>query len=132
MSSFWRRITRTKSFDANSSCPPAAAPRVQHSKNRFMAELFEVARRYYQSAASDPWRWADDGAVLVWADGSTIAFREEVFEILDGLASNGLPPFRLVVLILAACKGKFPHSSEGGPFLRERVRPAQLEFPPPV
>jgi hypothetical protein len=97
-----------------------------------MADLFEQARAYYQSAASDPWRWADDGAVLVWADGTTIAFREELAEILDGLASDGLPPFRLVVLILAACRGKFPPSSASGHVLRERIRSVQLELPPPL
>jgi hypothetical protein len=97
-----------------------------------MADLFEQARAYYQSAASDPWRWADDASVLVWADGATIAFREELAEILDGLASDGLPPFRLVVLILAACKGKFPPSSASGHVLRERIHPAQLELPPPL
>jgi hypothetical protein len=97
-----------------------------------MSDLFAQAKAYYESAASDPWRWAEDASVLVWADGTTVAFREEVSEILDGLAPAGLPPFRLVVLILAACKGKFPTSSEHGPVLRERIRPSQLELPPPI
>lgn len=97
-----------------------------------MPDLFAQAKAYYESAASDPWRWAEDAKVLVWADGTTVAFREELSEILDGLAPAGLPPFRLVVLILAACKGKFPPSSERGPVLRERIRPAQLELPAPI
>lgn len=80
-----------------------------------MPNVFERAETYYQSAPSDPWRWAEEGRVVVWADGSTIAFREELAEILEGMVANGLPPFQLVVLLLAACKGKLPPSSENGP-----------------
>jgi len=93
-------------------CPPAVALRALHWQNGLMAEIFPQAKAYFESAASDPWRWAEGGKVLVWADGSTVAFRDELVEILDGLASNGLPPFRLVVLILAACKGKMPPTSQ--------------------
>lgn len=95
-----------------------------------MAELFDQARAYYESAASDPWHWAEDAAVLVWSDGSTIAFREELAEVLERLASGGLPPFRIIVLILAACRGKLPPSCDAGPVLHERVWPALVEAPP--
>ena len=76
-----------------------------------MPDLFAQAKAYYESAASDPWRWAEQAGVLIWADGSTVAFREELAEILDGLASGGLPPFRLVVLILAAIAADRPPGS---------------------
>src|SRR5262245_34643227 len=95
-----------------------------------MVDLFQKAKSYYQSVPADPWRWADDGGVIVWADGSTVAFREELCEILARMPSAGLPPFRLIVLILAACRGKFPPSSQIGPATREFVPPAQLEFSP--
>src|SRR5205085_2526686 len=58
------------------------------------------------------WRWAEDGSVIVWQDGSTIAFREEIRPILEWLAPNGLPPFGAVVLMLAACRGKTPVATQ--------------------
>jgi len=63
----------------------------------------------YLSATGDGlWRWSENGAVLVWRDGSTIAFREEIVQILTALASNGLPSFGAIVFLLAACRGKVP------------------------
>lgn len=63
---------------------------------------------YLRAPANGPWRWAEDGAVLVWSDGATIAFREELIQILQWLAPNGLPPFGAIALMLAACRGKVP------------------------
>lgn len=50
------------------------------------------------------WRWSDDGSAVTWQDGTTIAFREEIFQVLRHLASRGLPPFDAIVLLLAACR----------------------------
>ena len=44
--------------------------------------------------------------MLVWHDGTTIAFREEVIQILEWLAPNGLPSFGAIVFLLASCRGK--------------------------
>ena len=42
----------------------------------------------YLAARGDaPWRWTDDGDVIAWGDGTTIAFREEVAFIQIGRAS---------------------------------------------
>jgi hypothetical protein len=68
----------------------------------------QQAISYLQAPAYAPWRWAENGNVLVWWDGSTVAFREEVTQILQWLAPNNLPPFGAIVLMLAACRGKFP------------------------
>lgn len=54
------------------------------------------------------WRWTESGTVLVWRDGSTIAFREEIAQILEWLAPNGLPPFGAIVFLLAAFRSKIP------------------------
>jgi len=78
-----------------------------------MLNAVQRAQQYFQSALDDPWRWAERGRVLVWADGSTIAFREELTLVLDELAPEGLPPFQAIALILAACRGKFPPSDPG-------------------
>ena len=63
----------------------------------------------YLAARGDaPWRWADDGEVITWADGTTIAFREEVAFVLEWLLPQGWPPFGALVWLLAACRGKLP------------------------
>jgi len=63
---------------------------------------------YLRAPANGLWQWAENGAVLVWRDGSTIAFREEIVQILEWLAPNGLPSFGAIVFLLAACRGKVP------------------------
>ena len=57
------------------------------------------------------WRWADNDQVLVWDDGTTIAFRAEIEAVLKGLSTIGLPPLSAVVLLLAACRDSWPESS---------------------
>jgi hypothetical protein len=66
----------------------------------------QIALAYLRAPAGAMWRWAENGTVLVWQDGSTITFREEVMQIIEWLAPNGLPPFGAVVFLLAACRGK--------------------------
>jgi hypothetical protein len=57
--------------------------------------------------------------VVVWEDGSTIAFREELLPIRESLQPMGLPPFGALVLLLAGLRGKTPAA-------------AQLQEPPAV
>ena len=73
---------------------------------------------YLRSPANGLWRWAENGAVLVWRDGATIAFREEILRVLEWLAPNGLPSFGAIALLLAACRGKVPVVAE---ILRDRL-----------
>ena len=68
----------------------------------------EQAIGYLRAPASGLWHWDENGAVVVWMDGTTVAFREELVQILQWLAPNGLPPFGSIVLLLAACRGKLP------------------------
>ncbi|HLX68877.1 MAG TPA: hypothetical protein VKV04_04535, partial [Verrucomicrobiae bacterium] len=63
---------------------------------------------YLRAPVNGLWRWAENGAVLVWRDGSTIAFREEIVQIIEWLAPNGLPSFGAIGFLLAACRGKVP------------------------
>src|SRR6266540_6714993 len=72
----------------------------------------QQAIEYLRAPAGGLWRWADNGAVLVWHDGSTIAFREEIAQILEWLAPNGLPTFGAIVFLLAAGRGKVPQVGE--------------------
>ncbi|MCP3915295.1 MAG: hypothetical protein GY711_07050 [bacterium] len=50
------------------------------------------------------WCWADGGRVLTLSDGTTVAFREEIVEVLQALRDEGLPVFGSVVLLLMACR----------------------------
>src|SRR5262245_39736163 len=72
----------------------------------------QQAVEYLRAPANGLWRWAESGSVLVWRDGSTVAFREEVIQILEWLAPNGLPSFGAIVFLLAACRGKLPGVSD--------------------
>src|SRR6266536_5695904 len=83
----------------------------------------QQAIEYLRAPAGGLWRWADNGAVLVWHDGSTIAFREEIRQILEWLAPNGLPSFGAIVFLLAACRGKTPN-------VTDIVTEARVPLPP--
>ena len=72
----------------------------------------QQAINYLRAPANGLWRWAEDGAVVVWRDGTTVAFREEVVQILKWLAPSGLPSFGAIVFLLAACRGKLPGVEE--------------------
>ena len=57
------------------------------------------------------WQWSSERDALEWLDGPTIAFRQELLGVLTPLASRGLPPLDVVVLILAACRASWPTDS---------------------
>ena len=70
----------------------------------------ELAVAYLRPAEGAPWQWAEGGRVLVWHDGTTVAFWEEVVSLVDCFAGPGpgLPPFGALVLLLAATRGTVP------------------------
>ncbi|MBN1853690.1 MAG: hypothetical protein JW829_13240 [Pirellulales bacterium] len=44
---------------------------------------YVAARCYLAPPAADWfWKWGDSGKVLLWKDGQTIAFREELIAVL--------------------------------------------------
>ena len=59
---------------------------------------------YLTPGANEGWCWSPDREVVMWRDGSTIAFREELKVVLGALAPGGLPPFSSVVMLLSACR----------------------------
>ena len=73
-----------------------------------MSSERSAALAYLRAPFNGCWSWAENGKVLVWRDGTTVAFIEEVEAVLDRLAPQGLPPFSAVALLLAACRGKRP------------------------
>lgn len=54
------------------------------------------------------WRWDEHGRTLIWEDGTTIAFRDEIVELLTETAPQGWPSFGAVALLLAACRPSWP------------------------
>ena len=67
----------------------------------------EAARRYLASSKDSFWEWTDDGKTIVWKDGSTITFVEELHSLLSNFLSEGLPPFESFLLVIAATRTSF-------------------------
>src|SRR5687767_555988 len=61
-----------------------------------------AVREYLLPAPDTFWEWRDDGEVITWKDGTTIAFRDELRTVLSWLAPHGLPPLNSIALLLAA------------------------------
>ncbi|MFT3868782.1 MAG: hypothetical protein QM715_09900 [Nibricoccus sp.] len=80
-----------------------------------MSTSRQSAFQYLQSVPGALWRWEENGRVLTWKDGTTIAFRDEVDLVIEQLATGGLPSFASIVLLLAACRGKLPSAPENPP-----------------
>lgn len=59
---------------------------------------------YFAAPANSFWQWQDEGHVIAWADGATIAFRHELRAVLERLRTQSLPPLGALVLLLAACR----------------------------
>jgi len=66
--------------------------------------LQHYAKNYLRPFNNDFWRWSDDGTVIEWFNGQTIAFREEVINVLNLLEGDNFYPFGTIVLALAACQ----------------------------
>jgi hypothetical protein len=63
------------------------------------------------------WRWATGSLNAEWRDGRTIAFRQELVEVLGHLAPLGLPPLGAVLMVLAACRDSWGAADNVGRLL---------------
>lgn len=66
---------------------------------------------YLKAPADGLWRW-EDGDSIAWHDGSTITFRQELAPLLEWRGHPTLPPLDIVVLVLAALRGKVPEAED--------------------
>lgn len=57
---------------------------------------------YFQSFQYYFWQWEENGEILSIPNGSTIAYRAQVLEILDSLTEQGFPPFGALLLAIVA------------------------------
>src|SRR5689334_18676434 len=76
-----------------------------------MSHRSHLLTDYLRPPANSFWQWQNQGNVVAWPDGTTIAFRPELRLILERLAPGGLPPLGSVVLLLAACRESWPLAS---------------------
>lgn len=70
--------------------------------------------------------WEVDGSAIVWSDGRTIVFREELLGLLRGLNAKRLPPLGALALMLAACRDNWREP----PLRRELVWGSGYELEP--
>jgi hypothetical protein len=61
-----------------------------------------------RAATSHPWRWEENRSVLVWEDGTTLGFLDEIEAMSRHTTQGRLPALPCVALILAGCRGKAP------------------------
>jgi hypothetical protein len=70
------------------------------------------ARRYLAPRTASLWRWdAAAAEAVVWTEGGTIAFRQELLPVLARLAKRGLPPMNALVWLLGACRESWPEAA---------------------
>lgn len=62
---------------------------------------------YFRAPAKYFWRWADAGEVIVWHDGSTICYRDELVLLLRDFYCYKPPSLSALLLLLAACNKNF-------------------------
>ena len=84
------------------------------------------------------WRWSPDAEAVVWNDGSTLAFYQEIELALRRLQPHGWPRFEEILLVAAACRrnwlehgrGQFAAYLDGLASLGWQVNPtAELRAP---
>jgi len=61
-----------------------------------------MSQSYFQSYKEYFWEWEDAAEVASERGGQTIAYREFLFQTIDKLAPQGLPPFGSLLLAIAA------------------------------
>src|SRR5579871_5339657 len=69
-----------------------------------MIKAVNNTKKYFQAPKDFFWRWAENGEVIEWANGSTICYRDELVQILKELRATGTPPLNVLLLIISACK----------------------------
>ncbi|MCC7422945.1 MAG: hypothetical protein IT428_21940 [Planctomycetaceae bacterium] len=69
-----------------------------------MTDLLVAARFYLTPPAGHFWLWSEDGEVVLWQRGATIAFRKELKAVVERLAPRGLPAFDEILLLFASCR----------------------------
>lgn len=80
------------------------------------------ANTYFERPQFTFWKWADLGDAVVWSDGDTIGFRQELLGVLRRLEPRGLPPLGGVLLLMAATRQSWREPAEKTGSLIDIVR----------
>lgn len=73
---------------------------------------YRTALAYLSAPAHDSfWKWDFESEVVVWSNGSTITFREELAVVLAKLSGQGLPAIDSVLLLIAATRAYWAEDS---------------------
>jgi hypothetical protein len=88
-----------------------------------MTTLHHLAVRYFEVAhcRDSFWRWDLDTKGIIWADGATVASRDEIVNLLLRLDPRGVPPIGAIAHLYAGCRGKRIHVQWGTPTENEIV-----------
>ncbi|MBT32258.1 MAG: hypothetical protein CMO01_21560 [Thalassobius sp.] len=66
-----------------------------------MKELI-ISKVYFQASKNYFWQWEDRGEIVAIPNGSTIAYKKLIVEIIDRLSFQGLPSFGALLMAVAA------------------------------
>lgn len=69
-----------------------------------MHDHVQAARSYLTPPPHAFWTWDPDREVIRWIDGPTIAFRNELANVLELDVERGLPALTGIALLLSACR----------------------------
>ena len=69
-----------------------------------MSDDLREIRSYFAPPLNSFWKWVAGGEAAAWGSGETITFRDELAQVLERLAPDGLPPLGAVLLLLAAAR----------------------------
>jgi len=83
-----------------------------------MNDQASFAVSYFRPSEESFWFWSDDGRTVLWSDGTTLAFREELEIVLERLAPRGLPLCGALLLLLGACRDNYSSTGPGAARLR--------------
>ena len=78
-----------------------------------MGRFQENIENYFVPPEGSFWRWAEGTRIIEWSGGRTLCYRDDLVEILEALAPNGLPPLAPVLLLMAACTDDWKKRNEG-------------------
>lgn len=92
-----------------------------------MSDIVKETINYFQPPSNYFWRWAENGDVIEWVNGSTICYREELMFILKGMETDDLPPLGSLLLTLSACQDNWKKSNDYFGVLRGLLKVMKAE-----
>lgn len=86
-----------------------------------MNKILDLSIAYFQAPEHYFWQWAENGEVIEWKNHTTICYRQELINILEGLSEYGAPPLGVILLILSACQEKWQKNNAAFLFVLEGI-----------